>query len=433
MSFSFQPAPPENALKFWQDKVPMSRKAFNALAEDDRVKAFIVTGMAKADMVNAMYESIGEALETGQTMKSWKKGIQDLFKKKGWTSPAPFRLDNIFRTNIQTAYQTGRYKQLMDVVESRPYWQYSAVNDSRTRETHAALHGRVIKAKDPFWDTFYPPNGYRCRCTVKSLSERQMKRKGLKAEKIEPGTLLEIPMGRRKGAVIPVMPDKNFNTNPAKAYWKADLKRYRPDVKQSLLLSLTHACPDDFCTLSDYEQGACYKRLKRHLTQEDLEDLQTVVWAEKKRVSEEFGQWAKRVMEERIERGGLYPVGNLPGKVLRYLENKGIKPRMALVVVDDNAIMHLSRPKKNKRKQTLNPEEVMSIPERFKTARWFYDRTTHAAIMGWMRFNNKWAKVAVRLDFKIGNKKDLVANAIRTSGIVQRENIVGNDKFEEIR
>jgi uncharacterized protein with gpF-like domain len=47
---------------------------------------------------------------------------------------------------------------------------YVAVMDSRTRTQHRVLHGRVFRYDDPFYGAFYPPNGYRCRCRVRTLS-----------------------------------------------------------------------------------------------------------------------------------------------------------------------------------------------------------------------------------------------------------------------
>ena len=160
MAFKFNPGPPEDAYKFWQDKVPMGRKEFNRLSKDERVKAFIVSGMAKGDQLTAMHRSIDQALANGQPMATWKKEIGQSFAAKGWEPLAGFRLDNIFRTNIQTAYSVGRYRQLTAVAESRPFWRYMAINDGRGRPSHEALHGRVVRHDDPFWDVFYPLNGF---------------------------------------------------------------------------------------------------------------------------------------------------------------------------------------------------------------------------------------------------------------------------------
>lgn len=44
--------------------------------------------------------------------------------------------------------------------------QYRTAADDRVREEHAALHGITLPPSDKFWDKYYPPNGWRCRCTV---------------------------------------------------------------------------------------------------------------------------------------------------------------------------------------------------------------------------------------------------------------------------
>ena len=44
--------------------------------------------------------------------------------------------------------------------------QYRTVGDDRVREEHAELDGITLPIDDPFWHTYYPPNGWNCRCTV---------------------------------------------------------------------------------------------------------------------------------------------------------------------------------------------------------------------------------------------------------------------------
>lgn len=44
--------------------------------------------------------------------------------------------------------------------------QYRTANDSKVRPEHAGLHGITLPAEDNFWDEYFPPNGWNCRCTV---------------------------------------------------------------------------------------------------------------------------------------------------------------------------------------------------------------------------------------------------------------------------
>lgn len=51
--------------------------------------------------------------------------------------------------------------------------EYRTAQDERVRDSHKALHGVRKKKSDPFWDVYYPPNGYRCRClAVESADTR---------------------------------------------------------------------------------------------------------------------------------------------------------------------------------------------------------------------------------------------------------------------
>lgn len=44
--------------------------------------------------------------------------------------------------------------------------QYRTQRDDRVRPEHAALDGTTLPPSDPFWESYYPPNGWNCRCTV---------------------------------------------------------------------------------------------------------------------------------------------------------------------------------------------------------------------------------------------------------------------------
>lgn len=239
-----KPLPMQEALDYWKSKVQLSPKQFYTLADQYKVRAFTVSKLARADMMGEIFQSIRKVIENGTSFDAWKKAYQPLWEENGWTGKSAWLVDNIFRTNVQTAYNVGRYKQMMDVADARPYWQYSAVNDSRTRPTHRALHGRVYRADSPFWDTFYPPNGFRCRCKVMTLSARQVEKLGLEVREGNGlGELIE-PIGPNgPEPARPLMPDKGFEGNPGKEFWQPDLSKYPDVLRQKLETVIKPATP----------------------------------------------------------------------------------------------------------------------------------------------------------------------------------------------
>jgi SPP1 gp7 family putative phage head morphogenesis protein len=50
-----------------------------------------------------------------------------------------------------------------------PMLKYVTVGDSLVRESHKVLDGVIRPVTDAFWNSYYPPWSWRCRCTTKSL------------------------------------------------------------------------------------------------------------------------------------------------------------------------------------------------------------------------------------------------------------------------
>ena len=171
-----------------------------------------------------------EAVELAALIEGWTRRLATQVKSKHYEGITPYQAENIFRTNIQTAYNVGHYKRMTEpgVKALRPYWQYDAVNDSKTRPSHLAMDGRVFMADDPIWDTWFPPNGFKCRCTVKTLSKRQMEQRGLTVE-------TEAPRAARleDGRFVNILPDPQFDTNPAKVRYQPDLTGYPEPLKKA--------------------------------------------------------------------------------------------------------------------------------------------------------------------------------------------------------
>lgn len=237
VDFSFD-LPMEEALAFWLDKIKLSPGEFAKLSDEAKTRAFAVANIAKGDELDTVYTALEQALKNGTSFKQFKDTCREIFERRGWTGKRAWRLDTIFRTNIQTAYNVGRYRQMMQVKERRPYWRYSAVNDSRTRPAHRAMHGKIFPADHPFWNTWYPPNGFRCRCSVNSVSGYDLEVEGWKVETVDPTGKLFEPTDLDTGVKLParlLMPDEGFRFNPGrvtgiKPMVDDKLKTMRPEL-----------------------------------------------------------------------------------------------------------------------------------------------------------------------------------------------------------
>jgi SPP1 gp7 family putative phage head morphogenesis protein len=214
--------PFEEAKEFWESKTLLRPGQYQQLADEAKLRAFAVSGIAREDELTSVYEAIGRAIEQGTTFAEFKADCETIFTRRGWTGPGAWRVSNIFRTNLQSAYSAGHFKQMQEVEEDRPYAMYLAVMDARTRPTHAALHGKIYPLKHEFWDTWWPPNGFMCRCTTVSLSSRQVERRGLTVEDQDPSGHLIEPVDPLTGNLMParpLLPDPGWAYHPGKVMW----------------------------------------------------------------------------------------------------------------------------------------------------------------------------------------------------------------------
>ena len=139
----------------------------------------------------------------------------------------------------------------MENVDDRPYWMLVAIMDGDTRPEHALLNGVVYPADDPFWQVWYPPNGWGCRCRVVTLSAADVERMGLRiassrgrmSERLETiskrtGEMREVATLRtpdpNTGRMKVISPDAGFSHNPGHA-WKPDLNRYDESLVKAYL------------------------------------------------------------------------------------------------------------------------------------------------------------------------------------------------------
>ncbi|RPH42091.1 MAG: hypothetical protein EHM87_17820 [Burkholderiales bacterium] len=220
--FSFNNPFKEQLDYFRQKGYAISPNGWKDLWKDAHAKAFTVARVTQADVLVDIRKAADKAMAEGLSLDQFKKNLIPTLTEKGWFAPkgekaiitlpdgtkqkrlTGWRVETIYRQNISTAYQTGRFKQMLETADRRPFWQYMTVFDPRVRESHRPLHGVIYDALNEFWASYYPPNGFRCRCYVKSLSESQLENRGLKVSS-------EVTPEMMKSA------DDGWDYNPAKA------------------------------------------------------------------------------------------------------------------------------------------------------------------------------------------------------------------------
>lgn len=156
-----------------QRKVVLPDVYYGELQGVLRQMAFSIAGLASFDQLQIVRDSLSAKLQSGQTFNEWQKDILE----SGTLDLPRHQLDNIFRTNVQSAYNRGRWQRFEQNKANRPCLMYDGINDNRIRPAHKALDGIIRYINDPFWDTYAPLNGYRCRCRLISLTEAEAQKR----------------------------------------------------------------------------------------------------------------------------------------------------------------------------------------------------------------------------------------------------------------
>lgn len=108
-----------------------------------------------ADMAAALVDDQGKL----RSFSAFKKAVAPITQKYS---------NNWLRAEYNHAVGSARMaSQWQTYVEKGGMLAYYTIGDGRVREEHQVLNGTVLPVTDPFWDTYYPPNGWNCRCYVR--------------------------------------------------------------------------------------------------------------------------------------------------------------------------------------------------------------------------------------------------------------------------
>ena len=137
-------------------QVEMSEAMRRRLTRSD----YIFSGMKTFHELNEAFPSL---LDEKGKRKPFERFLNDVRKIDETYNSNYLRAEyNFVQSSAEMAAKWERFAEDGD----RYYLQYRTANDGKVRPEHAALHNVTLPMSDPFWEEFYPPNGWNCRCTV---------------------------------------------------------------------------------------------------------------------------------------------------------------------------------------------------------------------------------------------------------------------------
>lgn len=143
----------------------------------------IVEEQPSEAMVSSLRESAG-VFSGFKTFHEMKEAAGLLLDEKGGLKPFEQFSNDVQKINdvynkhylkteynftVQSAQMAARWEDQQDDGGGRYLLQYRTAGDKKVRKTHQELEGITLPASDPFWDKYYPPNGFNCRCTVQKV------------------------------------------------------------------------------------------------------------------------------------------------------------------------------------------------------------------------------------------------------------------------
>lgn len=137
-------------------KVPMTEAMRRRLTRSD----YIFSGLKTFHELNEAFPSL---LDENGNRKSFEQFYNDVQKiDKTYNQSYLHAEYNFVHASAEMAAKWEQYAEDGD----RYNLQYRTAGDDKVRPEHAALNGVTLPMSDPFWETYYPPNGWNCRCTV---------------------------------------------------------------------------------------------------------------------------------------------------------------------------------------------------------------------------------------------------------------------------
>ena len=406
--------PPEGALRYFDSlNLPLPANAGEAIAQT-AAKARSIAGIYQQEIVGDLLNSLRQSAAEGTPFATWRKNALAMLRERGLaldkagdmvqqstgevvgTGLTRHRLQTIFQTQMTNARMASLWQKLQENKDARPYLQYSAINDARTRPAHRALDNVVYPIDDPFWDYFYPPNGFRCRCHVMALAPRDVARAGLTVSHSSPEQFSEMVITNRKG-----------QSHTRTRITLADGRSFTPDKGFDNNVGKNHLA--QLGQLQMERAVDLPPRLASMAVGEALKDP-----AFSQAIAQQFRERFD-YLQNHFGSNQMLHIGVLSPSVLDALDKRGLMPQSAVISMGDADITHAMREGKIARGQALPDDVLREIPTLLQNPDAVYLQTNKNKPVLWFVYETEKGKLVLLLD-RADKKSQRKMNIVITGG-----------------
>jgi len=394
--------PHHEAIKYFQQKLLIPSRQWNDLLGPIHAKAFTIAGVTQLSLLQDFFGAIHNSILDGTTITDFRKDFDNFVARHGWSYKGKrgWRTDTMFFTNKRSALMAGKWAQMWRMKDRRPYLMYLTVDDSRVRPEHKKWHRLILHIDDPAWKQIYPPNGFRCRCIVRSLSKADLEAMGVTPDKIGKIETVdwEDPV---TGEIIKRTPgiDIGWDYNVGQS-WLA------PEV---LLGQQLMEIPADL------------RKLALEWFNNDIYD---------KPFSKLVNKVAYQLATSRnISAGHALPIGYLSDQVIKHLASNDSYPIGATLIARDSDIAHWLRDTKAAKGKTVPLNLAADLPKLIREPdAILWDSLNPSLIYAKKLDDGRYAKFVVKVNMKgkLQHNKSRFnefLNTVKSAGIVKGDNL----------
>ena len=128
---------------------------------------YIFSGLKTFHELNETFPSL---LDENGNKKTFERFLNDVRKIDETYNSNYLRAEyNFVQASAEMAAKWEKFMEDGD----HYYLQYRTQHDDKVRPEHASLDRITLPPTDSFWESYYPPNGWNCRCTVVQVLKRK--------------------------------------------------------------------------------------------------------------------------------------------------------------------------------------------------------------------------------------------------------------------